>query len=220
MCIRDSIKAATSFSEKIKLTQQTVLQIIGVPSTVKFSKKFLLKNYEGNKSILKFLSPEITTQQCMIEDTFLKLEDKVVEKKVRKRDQNGLCSYLFIKSIMDLNQQRSATKSRISGKQYLRYLNQVDTNYNKIMKLRTCFIMGARNFIIEEHLDHQTLKPCFSILIVLIENNNEEKEMPPLPDFLEAGIHREVTDEQEYFDYNIAKSDWKFPERDRSVFGN
>ena len=42
--------------------------------------------------------------------------------------------------------------------------------------------------------------------------------MPPLPEFLEAGIYREVTKDEEYFDYNIAKKEWKLPEIDKNMF--
>ena len=51
----------------------------------------------------------------------------------------------------------------------------------------------------------------------MVANNEEENGTPILPEFLKEGIYREITNETEYYDYNLAKKEWKLPEKDKNL---
>ena len=135
--------------------------------------------------------------QCVdIEQIYLKSDFGI--ERVRKRGQKGNFTYTHtIKQY--LGPGKNVEKEQmISGREYLNLLQRADKELQTVKKKRFCFLWENQYF----ELDcFDSPKKDLVVLEAELENDSDSIALPP---FLE--VEREVTNEPEYSNYEIARS--------------
>jgi len=196
------------FDEKITNTLNEVLGIVGQPKFTKFSKKFLLKsNSKEGFTLPKY----VKYQQCLVTETILKPSKKGMKEKVIKRGAFSANVYTYEAKYEDESGSTEMTKKRsITARDYVQYcLQRADPERQNRTKLRKSFIYEKQHFVLDTL---NKVEGCPSLLRIETEKSDSEIIYPP---YLE--ILREVTDEKEYFSYNVCNVNYKLPEKDREI---
>lgn len=187
----------TNFEEKVHRVVAAVCNVVGIPEPIETERKFLVKNFNLNDIPVKKESVEI-------EQTYLTSTTGTA--RVRKRGQNGYFTYTHTVK-HQLGPGKNIEKERaITEKVYLDLLSQADSNRQTIKKQRTCFLWNDQYFELDYFLSP---RQRLWLLEAEIESDEEELNLPPF-----ITIEREVTDDTQYYNSEIAKTDLQFPQRD------
>lgn len=182
------IDNSSDFPEKIRRVIAAICNVVGVPEPVERERKFLVSHHRGFGSL--------RTETVEIEQTYLNCTDGIG--RVRKRGQHG--NYTYTHTVKrHLGAGKNIELERIiSGREYLSLLTQADPERVTVKKKRTCFLWENQYFELDLFLSpHEGLV----LLEAEIEEDDAEVKLPP---FLK--IEREVTNEPEYANANIARN--------------
>lgn len=178
------------FDEKMKHLITEIASFLGEPEPYEIERKFLIK-YPN----LNILENNPNCRKVEIIQTYLN-SDNDDEIRIRQRGENG--NYIYYKTIKKKinNLKRIEIEKRLTKDEYLTLLMNADTNLNQIRKTRYCLMYNSQYFEID-------IYPFWSDkAIVEIELSNEFTNII-FPDYLE--VIKEVTDDIEYKNYNLAK---------------
>ena len=106
----------------------------------------------------------------------------------------------------EINGEKIQKKRQITAREYIELIESPDMTKRKILKTRQCFIYERQYFMVETFLNiehHPT--------ILRVEGSTERDKMK-LPPFLK--VVREVTDDNAYETWFMARNDYEMPDVD------
>lgn len=183
------IDNSTDFETKMKKLIAEISALLGEPTPFEIERKFLIK-YPN----LSQLEQNPNCEKVEIIQTYLK-SDNSEEVRVRQRGVNG--SYTYTKTTKKLvsNLKRIEIEKRISESEYLNLLMDADTTKRQIRKTRYCLVHNTQYF----EIDIYPFWNNQAIMEIELNNENQAIEFPP-----NIEIIKEVTDDENYKNYNIA----------------
>ena len=185
------IDNSTDFEEKLERLLKEITSFLGEPDPLEIERKFLI-NYPD----IKLLESLPNCTKVDISQTYLKNEDGA-ERRIRVRGIDGDYIYYLTEKKSLSNITRIETEKKLTQEEYLKYLMQADNNLHTIRKTRYCLTDNNQYFEIDifPEWDKQA--------IMEIELNSEDQTFN-IPNFIQ--VYKEVTDENEYKNYEMAKT--------------
>lgn len=184
------IDNSTDFTEKLEKLLKEITTFLGDPEPYEIERKFLIR-YPDIKKIEDM--PNCTKVDII--QTYLKSSDGV-ERRIRARGIDGDYVYYLTEKKKVSNIKRIEIESKLTQDEYLKLLVEQDNKLHIIHKTRYCLSDNNQYFEIDIYPEWDKQA------IMEIELNSEEQEIE-IPKFIK--IIREVTDEVEYKNYNMAK---------------
>lgn len=191
------IDNSTNFQEKIHRLMNQVYFALGEPTPFEIERKYLIE-----KPTIEYLAAHADITVVDIFQIYLKNSDLRTERRIRRRGQNGSYSYfLSEKDTPTAGLSRIKTEKKISEKEYLRYLSEVDI-IRPIVKKRVCFVYKGQYFEIDifDFSGSNSVSPDNKALMEV--ELSSENEPVILPDFIK--VIDEVTEDPYYRNYNLA----------------
>lgn len=185
------IRSAEDFSSKMKCAMAVLLKALGYPEPIETERKFLLKTRPD------FRINELKhSTKINIEQMYLMAGNR--ESRIRKRSQGDSAIYYRTEKlpVAGSHVSRQELEKRISALEYIRLQKFRDFTANIIRKTRNCFIYNYQYFELDG-----IYKPRKEWLLEI--ELTEENDKVDLPPFL--NIEREVTGEEKYSNYGVAK---------------
>lgn len=184
------IDNSTNFDEKIKRTLDTINNLLGEPTSLRYQRKFLV---DLNKSKFNFNCDNST--KIDIVQTYL--GNLTYEKRLRRRIYNGIETYFLTVQLPSNNSTKKIiTNQKINKKEYDK-LYMTDNEKYEISKIRYTFTQNKQYFKLDIFNDFNN----FAILEIDVKNKNE---IINIPDNIK--IIKEVTNDKNFDNYNIAKN--------------
>lgn len=187
------IDNSTDFDRKINRLMAEIYATIGEPVPVEIERKFLIE-----KPDLEKLASKVHITVVDIVQTYLVPNKNDVERRVRKRGTQDSYTYYLTTKTQINNLKRFEVEERITQKEYLTLLGQADPLTSTIVKKRICFVYKSQYF----EIDLFSFSDDKAILEIELTNENS---VVRLPDFIKC--IKEVTDNQNYWNYNLAKTE-------------
>ena len=184
------IDNSTDFTEKLEKLLKEITTFLGDPEPYEIERKFLIR-YPDIKKIESM--PNCTKVDII--QTYLKSSDGV-ERRVRARGIDGNYVYYLTEKKKVSNIKRIEIERKLTQDEYLKLLVEQDNKLHTIHKTRYCLSDNNQYFEIDIYPEWDKQA------IMEIELNSEEQEIE-IPKFIK--IIKEVTDEKEYKNYNMAK---------------
>jgi len=186
------IDNSTDFDGKLRRVLDAVLHTMGEPHGVEIERKFLL----GRAPDLNH--PTLAAAVAIdIEQTYLLSDDRSVERRLRKRSQDGQTTYFYTEKSDLPGGHRQETEARISASEYDRLIRDADPALRPISKRRLCFAHAGH------HCELDFIPRADGSVLHLLEIELLSDDAPvQLPDFL--GELVEVTDDRAYRNHALA----------------
>lgn len=184
------IDNSSNFQKKMERLMCEIYSALGDPTPIEIERKYLIA-----KPDLTDIAKHTSITVVDIVQTYLKSIGNT-ERRLRQRGQNGNFSY-YLTEKRELNAlQRAEIEKKISEKEYLGYLCEMDTSLTPIIKKRVCFVYKSQYF----ELDIFNFDDKLALMEIELTNENSSIE---LPQFL--SIIKEVTDNPNYRNHTISK---------------
>ena len=178
------------FEEKIKKLITEISSFLGEPEPYEIERKFLIKFPD-----LTILDNNPNCRKVEIIQTYLN-SDNDDEIRIRQRGENG--NYIYYKTVKKKidNLKRIEKEKRLTKDEYLTLLMDADTNLNQIRKTRYCLMYNNQYFEVD-------IYPFWTDKAIVEIELSDEKNNLIFPEYL--SIIKEVTDDENYKNYNLAK---------------
>lgn len=185
------IDNSTDFEEKLERLLKEISAFLGEPEPFEIERKFLIcyPNLKELESMPNCTKVDIT-------QTYLKSEDEV-ERRVRARGIDGDYLYYLTEKRKVSNLKRIEVERKLTQDEYIKLLMDADNKLHTIHKTRYCLSENNQYFEIDIYPEWD------NEAIMEIELSSEDQEIK-VPDFIE--IIKEVTDDESYKNYQMAKS--------------
>ena len=182
------IDNSTGFDKKMEKLLSEVFSAMGLPIPIETERKFLII-----KPLEEVLESIDGITKLKIFQHYLHSENPLIERRIRQRGDGRNFSYYYTekKNLSNLNRQE--TERRISQDEYLSLLMESEKS---LKKDRYCFVFNSQYFELDLYSSWQ------GTAILEIELTSETQEII-IPDWIE--VLKEVTDDPEYKNYNLAK---------------
>lgn len=178
------------FESKMSRLLKEIAAFLGEPEPYEIERKFLIE-YPN----IDWLESCITCQKVDIVQTYLNSNNEGEEVRVRQRGING--DYIYFetikRNISDIK--RIETERRISEKEYLRLLMNVDTSRRPIRKTRHCLMYNNQYFEIDTY-------PFWKDKAIAEIELSDENAQIVFPEQLK--VIKEVTDDVAYKNASLA----------------
>lgn len=186
------IDNSTDFEKKLNRLMAEIYSSIGEPVPIEIERKYLIE-----KPDIEMIGNKVPITVLDIVQVYLISKENNVERRIRQRGAGGNYTY-YLTTKKELNSmKRVEIEHRISEKEYIELLTQVDTSLRQIVKKRICFVYKSQYF----EIDIYDFSPDKAILEIELTNENDCVE---LPEFIKC--IKEVTDDTNYKNYNLAKT--------------
>lgn len=184
----------TDFEGKIKALEQSVHRILGIPVPLEIEKKYLLEEAPDLAKLASIFGP---MRRVLIEQKYL-VSDGNEELRIRERRADDGSSLHYLTTKVKLRPGvRNEKERRITAREYVDLSRMVDPTTVTIKKHRYCFVANQQYFELDVFVE-----PREGLSLLEIELT-EENEGVTIPQGL--SIAREVTDEADFSNRNIAK---------------
>ena len=184
------IDNSTNFQEKLNRAMAEIHYLIGLNESIEYSKKLLVKIPDLDKLNYK--------RKITIIQNYLYSDNKNVEKRIRQRRYGENSSFYYTeKNKIDGSNGRLKSERKISEKEYLSLLSQIDPEYHQITKDRYCFVYKNQYMSLDIFFFN---KECALLEVSLEEDDNTIE----FPDFIE--IIKDVTYDNNYKNIEISKT--------------
>lgn len=181
----------TNFEGKMKRLMSEVYASLGDPIPVEIERKYLI-----NKLELSALATHVPFTMVNIVQTYLKSTDDA-ERRVRQRGQNGNFSYYLTEKRKVSGLKRVELERKISEKDYVSYLMEVDDSLKPIVKNRVCFVYKSQYF----EVDFFNFSNEFALMEIELTDENSHVV---LPNFIK--VVKEVTEDSNYHNHYLAQT--------------
>lgn len=185
------IDNTTNFQDKLDRAMAEIHYIMGLKDTIEYHKKLLVEIPDLN------LLPE--HKKITIVQNYLHSDDENVEKRIRQRSYRGNSSYYYTeKNAIDNDDSgRLKKERRITEREYLSLLSQIDPEYRQIVKNRYCFVYENQYM----NLDVFTFDNTKALLEVSLKRADEGVEFP---EFIKA--IKDVTYDKDYNNISLSRT--------------
>ena len=184
------IDNSTEFEEKLERLIKEIASFIGEPEPMEIERKYLIE-YPNIKELE--MMPNCT--KVDITQTYLKTTDDT-ERRVRARGIDGAYLYYLTEKKKISNLKRIETERKLTQDEYINLLMEADNKLHTIHKTRYCLADNNQYFEIDIYSEWDKQA------ILEIELSSENQEVI-IPDYLK--VIKEVTDDEEYKNYQMAK---------------
>ena len=185
------IDNSTDFKRKMSRLMNEVYSALGEPVPIEIERKYLVQ-----KPDLNVLSKYVDITTVDIVQTYL-TSSNGKERRIRQRGQNGNFSYYITEKQETSGIERPEVEKKISEKDYLRYLSQIDSSLSPIVKKRACFVYKAQYF----ELDIFNFSTDYALMEIEL---TDKTNIVNLPTFI--NVLKEVTDDPQYRNHKLAKT--------------
>jgi len=182
---------STNFERKMGRLMSEVYSALGEPTPIEIERKYLIA-----KPDLDTLVRHTSFTVVDIVQTYLKSTDGS-ERRVRQRGQSGNFSYYLTEKREIDSLKRAEVEKKISEKEYLRYLSEMDSTLTPIVKKRICFVYHSQYF----EVDLFDFSDDHALMEIELTSENSSVD---LPDFIH--VIKEVTDDPHYRNHNLSKN--------------
>lgn len=184
------IDNSTDFEEKLEKLLKEIAAFLGEPEPFEIERKFLI--YYPN---IKQLENMPNCTKVEITQTYLKSNNDI-ERRIRARGIDGDYLYYLTEKRKVSNMKRVEVERKLTQDEYLALLMEADNKLHPIHKIRYCLSENNQYFEIDTYpeWDNQA--------IMEIELSSED-EIIKTPEFIK--IFKEVTDDEKYNNYEMAK---------------
>ncbi len=184
------IKNNKDFNEKMKDLIKEITSMLGEPAPYEIERKFLI-----DMPNLKRLEENPYCKKVEIIQTYLKSSNGH-EIRVRQRGEKGSYIYYITEKVPVTNMKRIEKERLITEKEYLELLMRADTHSHQIRK--------NRYFLMQDGICYEIdIYPFWKDRAIMEVELTNEKDEIKMPSFIK--LIREVTDEDEYKNRNLAK---------------
>lgn len=185
------IDNSSDFDLKLKRLILEISSFLGEPEPFEIERKFIIK-YPN----IAYLEDLPFCNKVQIIQTYLKNINEL-ERRVRARGFDNNYVYYLTEKRKISNLKRVEIERRISKEDYLSFLLETDNKLHTIIKTRYCIMLNNQYFEIDIYPDweHQA--------ILEVELRDEDEPIK-IPDFI--NIIKEVTDDESFKNYNMAKN--------------
>lgn len=193
------------FEAKLASLIDHVSHILGLPTTRRKARKFLLKSAPSD---LKFNTNLISIRKFQIEKCYPLLAGASAENEtkgftyVRRRseigDFGGFAAYGETRVVIR-DQERIELKRVLTNREYGYASSQADPSRHVVRTVRTCFLLGQNSIYIEEYQ-----APCPRHTLMYVQASSDKGNDLNLPTFTNDVIVREVTGQTEYSSRTIS----------------
>ena len=182
----------TDFEVKMRKAIQSIFEYLGDEKPVEKFKKYLV---EIDENVLESLKNETNFSHVHIVQHYL---NSTVgnERRIRKRERNGSTLYYYTEAKVITTNERIKKDRIISERQYFEYMPEADSKLKPIDKERYSFIYDGHFFKLDVFRFDQT-KGLLSLQL-------PEEEIK-LPSYIK--VIKEVTDNSDYKNYNLAQTE-------------
>ncbi len=184
------IDNSTEFEEKLERLLKEITSFLGEPEPFEIERKFLI--YYPN---IKELENMPNCTKVDISQTYLKSNDDM-ERRVRARGINGDYLYYLTEKRKVSNIKRVEIERKLTQNEYLALLMESDNKLHTIHKTRYCLSENNQYFEID-------IYPEWDNQAIMEIELSSENEMIKTPEFIK--IIKEVTDDNDYMNYQMAK---------------
>ena len=184
------IDNSTEFEEKLERLIKEIASFIGEPEPMEIERKYLIE-FPNIKELE--MMPNCT--KVDITQTYLKTTDDT-ERRVRARGIDGAYLYYLTEKKKISNLKRIETERKLTQDEYINLLMEADNKLHTIHKTRYCLADNNQYFEIDIYSEWDKQA------ILEIELSSENQEVI-IPDYLK--VIKEVTDDEEYKNYQMAK---------------
>ena len=185
------IDNSTDFHGKMNRLMKEITSALGEPLPYEVERKFLI-NYPD----ISYLENLPNCQKIDIAQTYL-LSASGKERRVRARGQNGHYIYYLTEKEPVSNGKRIEIERRLTQEEYIKYSMEADPNLHTIRKTRYCLSYNSTYFEID-------IYPNWNKQAIVEVELQDENDVINFPEFIE--VRREVTGEEAYSNYEIAKA--------------
>lgn len=187
------IDNSTDFDGKKQRALQALTRVIGVPVPLEIEHKFLLPSPPD-------LDNELfrDMQRIEIEQIYLRPDPEGVERRIRRRSQDGSHIYYYTEKadVRPGVRQEREHQTTLENYNFLATLRDPETKV--VRKLRHCFVYQGQYFELDKFVDP---RPGLWLLELELSHEAQSIDLPPLF----AGAV-DVTDQPEYKSASIARS--------------
>jgi len=190
------IDNSTDFTEKLNRVIREISHCLGEPVYYEIERKFLIEYPD-----IKKLESIPDCRNVDIIQTYLVSSDPESEIRIRQRGYDG--NYIYTKTekrkVSDGTAsaaKRVEVENRLSRSEYLTLMMDADTNLRQIRKTRYCLVHDTQYLEID-------IYPFWKNQAILEIELTDENAPISIPDFIK--VIREVTEEEVYKNYSIAK---------------
>ena len=184
------IDNSTDFDTKMKRLLIEISHFLGEPEPYEIERKFLIEMPD-----LELLEKLPNCTKVQIIQTYLKSPDGE-EIRIRQRGSNGNYTYSKTRKVNVSGATRVEVEKRLTKDEYLKELFNADPTKNQIIKDRYC--LSYKN----EYFELDVYPFWDNNAILEIELNSEDQEIV-IPNYFK--VIKEVTDDYEYKNVNLAK---------------
>lgn len=184
------IDNSTDFENKLERLLKEIASFLGEPEPLEIERKFLIYYPD-----IKELESMTNCTKVDITQTYLKSIDGV-ERRVRARGIDGDYLYYLTEKKKITGLKRIEVERKLTQDEYLALLMEADTRLHPIHKTRYCLSENNQYFEIDIYPEWD------SQAIMEIELSGEDDPIN-IPDFIMT--IKEVTDDENYKNYNMAK---------------
>lgn len=185
------IDNSTDFDGKIFRLMQEIYSVLGEPIPLEIERKYLI-----NKPSFEELQQYVSLTQVDIVQTYLIPNDESTERRVRQRGQNGNFFYYYTEKRKISSLKRVEIEKKITEKEYIQYLTQIDTSVSPVVKKRYCFAYKGQYF----EMDFYDFSENRAILEIELTEESSEVDIPPC-----ISVIREVTSDDAYRNHSLAE---------------
>lgn len=185
------IDNSTDFKKKMSRLMNEIYSSLGVPVPIEVERKYLVFRPD-----LDILSKYVDITTVDIVQSYL-TSDNGKERRIRQRGQDGNFSYYITEKQETFGIERPEVERKISEKEYLCYLSQLDPSLKPIVKKRVCFVYKAQYF----ELDFFNFSTDYALMEIELTDKNS---LVNLPSFI--NVLGEVTDDPRYRNHALAKT--------------
>jgi CYTH domain-containing protein len=194
------IDSTIDFEEKMRMLTREISRFLEQPDHYEVERKFLIAYPD-----LEHLNTLPTCQKTDIFQAYLLSPDSNTELRIRQQGTDGQYTYTKTEKRRLSNTKKVESGKRLSKSEYLTLLMDTDTSLHQVRKIRYCLMSNRQYFKIDVY-------PFWSnqaVAKVKLANGDEQINFP---EFLK--ILREVTGEEQYKDYSLAK---EHPEEEGTI---
>jgi CYTH domain-containing protein len=184
------IDNSTEFEQKLERLLKEIASFLGEPEPLEIERKYLI--YYPN---IKELESMPNCTKVDITQTYLKSNDGT-ERRIRARGIDGDYLYYLTEKKKITGLKRVEVERKLTQDEYLKLLMEQDNKLHTIHKTRYCLTENNQYFEIDTYPEWD------SEAIMEIELSSEDEEIK-LPSFIK--VIKEVTDDDSYKNYNMAK---------------
>ncbi len=184
------IDNSTGFDLKIKRLISATARSLGIPVPLEIERKYLVSNFD-------FSTIESQVQVVGINQVYIHHPVDGMARIRKRHATDGSATYYYtIKTASGSALVRYEREERISATEYLNLESFREPRRISIAKRRYCFIWHSQYF----ELDVFVSPAGLTLLEIELTEENDKVELPPF-----INVVREVTDDPQYSNYNLAK---------------